>query len=140
MRELRAGRKESHWMWFIFPQLRGLGRSESSRYYGLASLKEAASYLAHPILGARLREITEVVIGLKTCNVEDVFPHPDDRKFHSSMTVFAIAADDTPVFESALVKYFKSELDPATRDLLKSKGDARPRILTNQPAGRQDSN
>jgi uncharacterized protein (DUF1810 family) len=141
IRELRAGRKESHWMWFIFPQLRGLGRSDSSRFYGLASLKEAESYLAHPILGPRLREITEVVTALKTCNVQDVFPYPDDLKFHSSMTVFAIAADDTRVFDQALIKYFKSELDPATRDLLKSKGVPKTRILGDESARPgQDSN
>lgn len=128
-------------MWFIFPQLRGLGHSESSRYYGLASLKEAESYLGHPILGPRLREITEVVTALKTCDVKDVFPYPDDLKFHSSMTVFAIAADDTRVFDDALMKYFKSELDPATRDLLKSKSVPKARTVGNESGRpRQDSN
>jgi uncharacterized protein (DUF1810 family) len=139
MRELRAGRKEGHWMWFIFPQLRELGRSESSRFYGLASLKEAETYLGHPILGARLREITDVVTGLKKRKLEDIFAHPDDRQFHSCMTLFAIAGDDTRVFDNALIKYFKSELDPDTRDLLRAanrgKSVAKTRIPTHGPAG-----
>jgi uncharacterized protein (DUF1810 family) len=139
MRELRAGRKEGHWMWFIFPQLRGLGGSESSKFYGLASLKEAETYLGHPILGPRLREITEVVTGLKKRRLEDIFAHPDDRQFHSCMTLFAIAGDDTRVFDEALVKYFKSALDPNTQDLLraanKGKSVAKTRIPTNAPAG-----
>ena len=119
LRELRAGRKESHWMWFIFPQLRGLGRSESAKYFGITSLREAESYLGHPVLGTRLREITEVATNLKKTNVEDIFPYPDDRKFHSSMTLFAIAGEETHVFDRALTKYFQCELDAATRDLLR---------------------
>ena len=119
LRELRAGRKESHWMWFIFPQLRGLGRSESAKYFGITSLREAESYLNHPVLGTRLREITELATNLKKTNVEDIFPYPDDRKFHSSMTLFAIAGEETQVFDRALTKYFQSELDAATRDLLR---------------------
>jgi uncharacterized protein (DUF1810 family) len=141
MRELQAGRKHGHWMWFIFPQLRGLGRSESSRFYGLASLKEAETYLGHPILGPRLQEITEVVTGLKKRKLEDIFAHPDERQFHSCMTLFAIAGDDTRVFDNALIKYFKSELDPDTRDLLrtpnKSKRVPKNPTLTDGPAGRE---
>ncbi|MDP9090391.1 MAG: DUF1810 domain-containing protein [Pseudomonadota bacterium] len=119
LRELRAGHKEGHWMWFIFPQLRGLGRSESARYFGISSLREAESYMSHPILGTRLREITEVVTNLKKRKIEDIFPYPDDRKFHSSMTLCAIAGQETQVFDRALIKYFQSELDAATRDLLR---------------------
>ena len=119
LRELRAGRKESHWMWFVFPQLAGLGRSDSAKYFGISCLREAESYLRHPILGARLREITEVATNLKKSAVEDVFPYPDDRKFHSSLTLFAIAGEETAVFDRALMQYFRSELDAATLDLLK---------------------
>ena len=118
LRELRAGRKESHWMWFIFPQLRGLGPSESAKYFGISSLREAQSYLSHPLLGTRLREITEVATNLRN-TVENIFPYPDDHKFHSSMTLFAIAGDDAHLFDRALMKFFNSELDPATLDLLK---------------------
>ncbi|MFN2521155.1 MAG: DUF1810 domain-containing protein [Candidatus Limnocylindria bacterium] len=112
--ELRAGRKRSHWMWFIFPQVAGLGRSEMSRRFAITSLDEAAAYLAHPVLGPRLRECTALVAGVEGRPISDILGHPDDLKFRSSMTVFARAAPEEPVFASCLGKYFAGEPDPHT--------------------------
>ena len=92
LEELRAGRKRSHWMWFVFPQMRGLGRSPTATFYGIASLGEARAYLAHPVLGPRLREATETVLGVGGRSLNEIFGSPDDMKFCSSMTLFAIAA------------------------------------------------
>ena len=92
VRELRAGRKRSHWMWFIFPQISGLGHSVTSQTFALSSLAEAAAYLAHPVLGQRLRECAALLAGVEGRSVDEIFGHPDDLKFHSSMTLFAHAA------------------------------------------------
>jgi len=101
--ELRAGQKQSHWMWFVFPQLRGLGASPTSVYYGIGSIDEARAYLAHPILGPRLREVTQLVLDAKDRTLADIFGSPDDIKFRSSMTLFArAAAPDGGVFQTAL--------------------------------------
>jgi len=116
--ELRAGRKESHWMWFVFPQIRGLGRSLMAQKYAIASLKEAKAYLAHPILGPRLRTCTRLVTAAQNRSIEDVFGYPDNLKFHSSMTLFARAADDNQIFMQALSKYFRSEFDARTAEQL----------------------
>jgi uncharacterized protein (DUF1810 family) len=113
-RELRAGRKESHWMWFIFPQIKGLGQSAMAQKYAIPTLDEAKAYLDHPVLGHRLLDCTQLVTVLNGATVEDIFGYPDYRKFHSSMTLFAHAAEDNRIFTDALRKYFHSEFDPQT--------------------------
>lgn len=117
--ELRAGRKRSHWMWFIFPQIAGLGRSEMARHYAIASLDEAAAYLAHPVLGARLRECASLVLAVEGASVDDIFGHPDNMKFHSSMTLFAAVPGADPVFRQNLDKYFGGAPDALTMSRLK---------------------
>ena len=112
--ELRAGKKSSHWMWFVFPQLRGLGRSSTAQIYGIGSLAEARAYLAHPLLGPRLRECVEAALEHSGKPLIDIFGSPDDLKFHSSMTLFARAATDNFVFKDALQKYFGGAEDRAT--------------------------
>jgi uncharacterized protein (DUF1810 family) len=116
--ELRAGRKESHWMWFIFPQIKGLGQSTMAQTYAIATLAEATAYLNHPLLGPRLRACTELVTLASHRGIEDIFGYPDHRKFHSSMTLFVHAAGDNHVFKGALRKYFRSEFDPQTIERL----------------------
>ena len=112
--ELAAGQKRSHWMWFIFPQLRGLGRSETARHYGITSLAEAKAYLAHPELGARLVECTRLVNEVRGRTVHEIFGSPDDLKFHSSMTLFAHADPDQEAFRTALQTYFSGQPDRNT--------------------------
>ena len=112
--ELRAGRKRSHWMWFIFPQISGLGHSSTAQTFAVSSLAEAAAYLAHPILGPRLRECAGLVTGIKGRSVDEIFDGPDDLKFHSSMTLFARAAPRERIFAACLEKYFGGQLDPRT--------------------------
>jgi uncharacterized protein (DUF1810 family) len=119
--ELRAGRKASHWMWFVFPQLRGLGHSAMAQHYGLACLDEARAYLAHPLLGARLRECTRLVLHGDSDDAHAIFGTPDDLKFRSSMTVFARAAAQEPLFVQALQRFFDGRTDARTDALL---GDA----------------
>ena len=116
--ELRAGRKRSHWMWFIFPQLAGLGHSVTSRTFAVSSLSEAVAYLAHPTLGPRLRECAALVAGIEGRSIAEIFGYPDDLKFHSSMTLFAQAAPQEPVFATCLQKYFGGRPDPQTLALL----------------------
>ena len=112
--ELQQGRKASHWMWFIFPQIRGLGSSETARHFAIANRQEATAYAAHPVLGTRLRECTGLVLQVDDKSVEQIFGYPDNLKFHSSMTLFAGAAEDNQVFLDALKKYFSGALDPQT--------------------------
>ena len=112
--ELRSGRKRSHWMWFIFPQVAGLGRSVTSRTFAVSSLAEAAAYLAHPTLGPRLRECAALVAGTDGRSIAEIFGHPDDLKFHSSMTLFARAVPREPIFATCLEKYFGGQPDPET--------------------------
>jgi uncharacterized protein (DUF1810 family) len=116
--ELREGRKRSHWMWFIFPQMRGLGHSEMANVFGISSLAEAKEYLAHPVLGPRLRECTRAVTAVQGRSITHIFGYPDDLKFHSSITLFSKAAPQDQVFTEALEKYFGGSLDPATLQLL----------------------
>ena len=104
--EIRAGKKVSHWMWYIFPQLKGLGRSSTSEYYGLSGIKEAQAYLSDPILKARLIEITDAVIAHKDKSAEEIFGGIDAKKLRSCMTLFSIAAPDIPVFEAVLEQFF----------------------------------
>ena len=116
--ELRAGRKRSHWMWFIFPQLEGLGRSEMARRYAIRSADEAAAYLAHPVLGKRLRECASAVAMHEECDVDEIFGDPDNMKFHSSMTLFADVAPDEAIFQTCLDRFFGGEPDHATIERL----------------------
>jgi uncharacterized protein (DUF1810 family) len=116
--ELRRGRKVSHWMWFVFPQLAGLGRSGTARFYAIRSLDEAEAYLAHPVLGERLRESSGVVAGLRGRTAEDIFGGIDAVKLRSSMTLFARAAPGERVFTDVLDRYFGGEPDSVTERLL----------------------
>jgi uncharacterized protein (DUF1810 family) len=118
--ELRTGRKASHWMWFVFPQLRGLGRSEMAERYGIASLDEARAYLAHPVLGKRLRDCCTLALAVQGNDAHAIFGSPDDSKFRSSLTLFHRAAPEEPVFADCLRKYYEGAEDPATLALLAS--------------------
>ncbi len=117
--ELRRGEKRSHWMWFIFPQIRGLGRSHIAQRYAIGSREEASAYLAHPVLGSRLVECTRLVNTIEGRSVEEIFGSPDDMKFRSSMTLFA-AVSENPVFSEALEKYFNGSPDRLTINALKA--------------------
>ncbi len=117
--ELRAGRKTSHWMWFIFPQIAGLGRSETARFYAIRSLEEAAAYLAHPILGQRLVECTRLMNAVKGLTAEQILGHVDAMKFHSCMTLFAAVDAGQPDFAEALRRYFGGTPDRGTLDLIR---------------------
>src|SRR5262249_17981338 len=112
--ELRQGRKRSHWMWFIFPQIAGLGHSAISVRYAISSLAEAEAYLKHPVLGSRLRECTRLVVLVEGRSAYEILGSPDDMKFHSCVTLFANAAPDDPLFRDALEKYFDGAEDPLT--------------------------
>lgn len=127
LEELQDGRKRSHWMWFIFPQLRGLGRSAAAEFYGIASLFEARAYLAHPTLGPRLEEATRAVLAVQGRTLHAIFGSPDDMKFHSSMTLFALAADEaTTLYREALTRYCNGRMDEATLTLLERTNPAGP--------------
>jgi uncharacterized protein (DUF1810 family) len=116
--ELRAGVKQSHWMWFVFPQVAGLGRSATAEMYAIGSLDEAKAYLAHPLLGGRLRECTQLMLDVTGKSARQILGSPDDLKFFSSMTLFAHAATDETLFHDALAKYFDKEEDPQTLRML----------------------
>jgi uncharacterized protein (DUF1810 family) len=114
--ELRAGRKRSHWIWFVFPQLRGLGHSPTAVHYGIASRAEAQAYLAHPVLGSRLRECTGLVLAIDGRSAGEIFGSPDDLKLRSSMTLFARCDDDGADFRAVLEKFYGGEEDPVTAE------------------------
>ena len=116
--EVRAGRKESHWMWFVFPQLAGLGSSPTARFYALAGRAEAEAYLAHPVLGPRLLEIAAAALAVEGGSAYDVFGTPDDLKLRSCATLFARVSPPGSVFEQLLAKYFDGEPDRRTLELL----------------------
>jgi len=116
--ELKGGRKESHWMWFVFPQIAGLGRSETARFYAIVSADEARAYLAHPLLGPRLRECTRAVLGHRALSAEAIFGPVDAIKLRSSLTLFEAAADDPAPFAAVLDAFFGGERDPATQALI----------------------
>ena len=118
LRELRAGRKTGHWIWFIFPQLVGLGRSEMSRFYGIESLAEARAYLEHPVLGPRLRESVGAVLATSGLSAEQIFGSLDAMKVRSSMTLFQRAAPDEPRFSEVLERFYGGVADEATDALL----------------------
>ncbi len=117
-RELRAGSKRTHWMWFVFPQLRGLGHSAMAQRYGLASREETRSYHEHPVLGPRLLECTGLVNAVPNRSINQILGSPDDAKFRSSMTLFAAVASDEPMFRQALDHFFDGVPDPLTLDRL----------------------
>ena len=117
--ELRSGRKRSHWMWFVFPQLRGLGRSQAAQFYGLESLDEARAYLAHPVLGPRLELSTQAVLESGGASLNAIFGSPDDMKFRSSMTLFALAFPEAEsVFRQALGRWSAGQMDEQTLALV----------------------
>ncbi len=116
--ELAAGRKQTHWMWFVFPQLAGLGTSATARFFALASLDEAAAYLAHPVLGRRLHEATDRLLSLSGISATEVLGAVDAMKLRSSMTMFHRAEPDDPALRGVLDRYFDGELDEATDRLL----------------------
>ncbi|SRR5579883_2672250 len=116
--ELGSGRKKTHWMWFIFPQLKGLGSSPVAQRFAISSLAEASAYLEHPVLGPRLRHCTALVNRIEGRSIDSIFGFPDDLKFRSSMTLFAQATPDNRVFREALDKYFSGEPDELTLQLL----------------------
>jgi uncharacterized protein (DUF1810 family) len=116
--ELRQGRKTSHWMWFVFPQIAGLGHSPTSRLYAISSLEEARAYLAHPVLGPRLAECAEIVCGVDGRSAEQIFGRIDAQKLRSSATLFALADPATQVFQRVLDQYFDGVHDPATEELI----------------------
>lgn len=118
LRELRGGRKRGHWIWFVFPQLEGLGWSHMSRRYGIGSLDEAKAYLAHPILGERLRECTRLVNAIEGRSVDQIFGYPDNLKFRSCMTLFQLAEPEDGEFGRALEKYFDGMADDLTLEKL----------------------
>jgi len=113
-KELRRGQKRTHWMWFTFPQIAGLGHSWMARRYAIASLEEAQAYLAHPILGARLRECVGILNGLRGKTVEEIMGYPDDVKLRSCLTLFARASSENQEFLDALEKYYGGNMDPET--------------------------
>ncbi|OJA50114.1 DUF1810 domain-containing protein [Burkholderia ubonensis] len=112
--ELRSGRKRSHWMWFVFPQIEGLGDSVMAQRYAIASLREADAYLRHPVLGERLRECTRLVNHVDGRSIQEIFGYPDYLKFRSSVTLFAHATSDNAEFVEALEKYYGGEADHST--------------------------
>ena len=112
--EIRQGRKRSHWMWFIFPQLRGLGHSPNAEYYGITGLAEATAYLQHPTLGPRLVEISRALLALPGNNATAIMGSPDDLKLRSSMTLFSLLPGADPVFAQVLDKFYKGQKDPKT--------------------------
>lgn len=118
LNEIRNGRKRSHWMWYIFPQVFGLGFSETSRYYAISGRDEAGRYLRHPLLGARLLEISYKLLNLATDDATAVFGSPDDLKLRSSMTLFSALSETDPVFQAVLDKYFEGIPDSKTLEIL----------------------
>jgi uncharacterized protein (DUF1810 family) len=116
--EIQQGRKQSHWMWFIFPQIAGLGFSETSQYYAIKDLQEAVGFLKHPVLGSRLINISRELLQLKTNDAHRVFGSPDDLKLKSSMTLFSRLPETDPVFQLVLEKFFNGEKDMKTLNLI----------------------
>lgn len=116
--EIKNGRKRSHWMWYIFPQIQGLGFSETSRFYAIKDVDEAEGFLKHPILGSRLIEICNVLLGLESNNANQIFGSPDDIKLKSSMTLFSALPNTNPIFELVLKKFFNGTKDNKTLQLV----------------------
>lgn len=116
--ELRAGQKRSHWMWFVFPQLKGLGRSETAKHYAISGADEAVAYLAHPELGSRLRQCCQVLLQLRSRSPDEIFGELDALKLHSSVTLFLRASSGEPLFQEVLDRFFEGGQDPRTLELL----------------------
>jgi uncharacterized protein (DUF1810 family) len=116
--EIKNGQKQTHWMWFIFPQIKGLGLSETAKFYGISDIEEAREYLAHPVLGKHLIEITTAVLGIEGKTATEIFGQPDDIKLRSCMTLFANVKNTNPIFEQVLEKYFHGSHDEYTLELL----------------------
>ena len=121
MSEIKKGQKQSHWMWFIFPQLKGLGTSENANYFGIDNLDEATAYLTHPVLGRHLIEVTEALLQIKGKSATEIFGTPDDIKLYSSMTLFARVTNTNPIFKQVLQKYFHGVHDEYTLGILAQK-------------------
>ena len=117
LREIRSGRKRSHWMWYIFPQIQGLGFSPTAQYYAIRDLQEARDYLAHPVLGTRLKELSSALLDLNGLSASEIFGYPDDLKLRSSMTLFRMADLNEPVFLEVLEKYYDGRPDARTVEL-----------------------
>ncbi len=120
--EIRSGRKRSHWMWYVFPQIQGLGFSETARFYALQDAREAAAYLAHPVLGPRLREISHALLGLDSTNARAIMGSPDDLKLRSCMTLFATLPGADPVFQQVLDRFYGGARDEQTLRILAGQG------------------
>ena len=118
--ELQNGKKTSHWMWFIFPQIEGLGFSSTSKYYSIKTIEEAKEYVMHPLLGKRLLECSNILLNIKGKSAESIFGYPDHLKLQSSMTLFTFISPESPAFPGVLNKYFNNEKDQKTLDILKS--------------------
>ena len=116
--EIKRGRKQSHWMWYVFPQIDGLGSSSTAKFYAIKSKEEARAYLNHPVLGKRLIECAETLLRLRNKSASEVFGYPDDLKLRSSMTLFATVSDPDSVFHRVLDQYFESGMDQKTLDIL----------------------
>jgi uncharacterized protein (DUF1810 family) len=119
--EIKSGRKRSHWMWYVFPQIKGLGFSETSMFYAIKDIEEAEAFLQHPILGHRLIEISKELLKLESNNAHQILGSPDDIKLHSSMTLFSSVPGASPVFEDVLRKFFNGEKDNKTLQILGDK-------------------
>ena len=117
--ELSSGRKKTHWMWFVFPQLKDIGRSSTAKFYGIQDRDEAVAYLQHPILGARLKECTRLVLAVQGKTAHDIFGSPDDVKLRSSMTLFEAVAPEEPAFGQVLERYFEGERDGETLAIIR---------------------
>jgi len=124
LEELARGRKRSHWMWFVFPQLRGLGASSMAQHYGISSLAEARAYLAHPVLGPRLRECCELMLAVPSRSAHEILGSPDDLKFRSCLSLFAQAAPQDPLFTRCLARFYDGQADERTLALLRQDPDA----------------
>ncbi len=120
VKELKQGRKTSHWMWFIFPQIKDLGFSDTSKYYSIKSIKEAKEYLLYPVLGKRLQECCQILFEIKNKTASDIFGYPDDVKFLSSLTLFSYVSPEEKVYTDLLKKYFKDKRDEKTLGILQS--------------------
>ncbi|MGB8706110.1 MAG: DUF1810 domain-containing protein [Gillisia sp.] len=121
LEEIRRSRKRSHWMWYVFPQLKGLGVSTTSQFYGISGTDEAKEYLEHPVLGARLREISRALLDQGSCDAQQILGSPDNMKLRSSMTLFASVSENDPVFKKVLEKFFDGEKDQKTLSLIGQK-------------------
>ena len=121
MLELVRGRKESHWIWYIFPQIEGLGRSDTAKLYSIKSLEEGRMYLEHPVLGPRLVEACEILLNLKDSSMDEVMGFPDDLKLLSSMTLFEVVSDSNSIFTKMIEFYYEGRRDKASLDIIKSR-------------------